>query len=240
MELAVYAGLASLALLAIVSLFAISKRTQRHTYSSYLVGGRVASAIRVLRRDFQMTALPSIQAYPNSGDSGERPGASFVSAYSLDKGDFQVNDYGAPKWVKHVFYTIRPDADAKSGQLVRWEQGIDPVTLLPELASKLPSDITGDDQRVVLENVVLPSVTIDNVGEGGSYTASEWGGFEVKFVRREGGEAGAETLTSENPTTSDDPEDNTRLVDITLRTVSDERSNTPTLYEIKLRVCPRY
>ena len=55
-EIVIYFGLSVVALGIIVSMFTVAQRTQRQTYSQYLVGGSLSSTIRLIRRELQATA----------------------------------------------------------------------------------------------------------------------------------------------------------------------------------------
>ena len=107
-ELVVYFALSSIVLLTLVGIFKISNRSQQATYSSYLVGGRTYSALSVLRRDLQNTALSAIEAYPQKGSSSEPPGMSCPSPFGFsgdEKGQLQISPHGSPDWQKMVHYT---------------------------------------------------------------------------------------------------------------------------------------
>lgn len=220
-EMVVYFGIASLALGVIVSLFKIAGRTQQQTYSQYLVGGSMASTIRLLRNELQSTALASVQAYPEAG--GTAPGLSCVSAFDLD-GKFTVNGYGVPKWQKHVFYHL-----GSNGSLTRWQQPIAKPNLLPTPTSTLPSQL-GSDGRSIMSGLLPP-----NKAAASYYPSTPFGGFEVNFVRRTNG---TDSLTQVNPTKSKQYSSHTRLIEVTLRTFEDR--GEPDFSEITFRVCPRY
>lgn len=220
-EIIVYCGLSALALGIIVSLFAVAQRTQQQTYSGYLVGGSLASTVRLLRNELQSTALASIQAYPEAG--GGSPGMSCSSAYDKD-GKFTINGYGVPLWQKHVFYHLD-----NSGALFRWKQAIDKPTLLPTPSTTLPSTLATDGSSI-MSGLLPPNKAVDKF-----YPGSKFGGFEVNFVRRTNG---VDSLTQVNPAKSKDYDTHTKLVQVTLRTFED-RSN-PDFSELSFRVCPRY
>lgn len=238
LELVIYVGLGALALGAILSLFMISRSAQQQTYTSSLVSGRVYTALRMLRRDLQETALASIEVYPNANDSAENPGLSMAGAYLGDKPTLEVSAFGAPRWEHTVFYTLKPQT-GKTGTLVRWTKNYDTVNLLPQLDLSPPSAIDAATERTLVEDLLLPNLTIENVGEGGSYDSGPQGGLEVSYIRRNNGEAGEETLTTENPR-SGDAADNTRLVQVKLKLLRDESHSKPSLFTMVLRVTPRY
>ena len=240
-ELVVYFALSSIVLLTLVGIFKISNRSQQATYSSYLVGGRTYSALSVLRRDLQNTALSAIEAYPQKGSSSEPPGMSCPSPFGFsgdEKGQLQISPHGSPDWQKMVHYTVQKTS-GKVGSLLRWSSEFKPDNFLPERAPGLPSAIQGDQGNALLEDVLLANQAVTGVGEGGQYTTGPAGGFEIQFVRREGGEAGEESLSSANPR-GEDARGNTRLVQATLRILRDQKSSEPTLYVLKIRACPRY
>ncbi len=219
-EMVVYFGISVVALGVIVSLFTVAQRTQRQTYSQYLVGGSLSSTVRLLRRELQATALASIQVYPQDGGS---PGLSCASAYDSD-GKFTVNGYGVPHWQKHVFYSL-----GENGSLSRWKKDIPEPNLLPVKALALPSDL-GTDGSSIMSGLLPANKAVEGIHE-----ASKFGGFEVSFVRRTDGE---DTLTQVNPTDSTDYDSHTRLVQVTIRTLEDR--SQPDFSEITFRVCPRY
>lgn len=240
-ELMIYVGLASVALLVVTSLFVISQRTQRQTASSYLVGGRFASAVETIRRDLQATSLVSVQAYPNSGHRDEPPGMAFASAYAVDgpnQDSLVVNRYGAPDWVTHVYYSVVPHTRV-TGQLVRWRQAMSSPDFIPTLPTQLPSAVASDDRHVLIENVLLPGASVEGVGTGGRMVMDQHGGFEVTFVRRRGGPDGEEYFSTESPRAGP-PADNTRLVRVVLRTLQNERSSTPNFCEFEILAHPRH
>lgn len=220
-EIVVYCGIASLVLGIIVSMFKIAGRTQQQTYSQYLVGGSLASTIRLLRNELQSTALASIKAHPEAG--GTAPGLSCVSAFDKD-GKFTVNGYGVPLWQKHVFYHLGSD-----GSLSRWQQPIQDPNMLPAPSATLPSQL-GSDGRSVMSGLLPP-----NKAAASYYPSTKFGGFEINFVRRTNGD---DSLSQVNPADSKDYATHTRLVQVTLRTF-EERSE-PDFSEISFRVCPRY
>ena len=238
LELVIYAALGALALGAILSLFVISRSTQEQAYTSSLVSGRVYTAMQILRRDLQATALSSIQVYPNTNQSGELPGCALASAYLGDDNELQLNAFGAPRWEKTVFFTLKPKTSL-TGTLVRWEKDYSNIDLLPQLDLAPPSGIAQATQRTLVEDVLLPDKTVENVGPGGSYESGKQGGFEVSFIRRAGGEEGEETLTTENPREGD-PANNTRLVQVKIKLLRDETRSKPSLFTMTLRVSPRF
>ena len=240
-ELVVYFGLSAVVLLIVVSIFRIANQSQQATYSSYFVSGRTYSALTILRRDLQNTALSAITAYPNKTNSTEAPGMSCPSPFGFDgkeQGELQISSYGAPEWQKMIFYTVSKQG-TKVGGLTRWGKKLKSDDFLPALGTVLPSNPEGDDGRGLLEDVLLPNKTVDGVGGEGGFQSGPGGGFEVQFVRRAGGEGGEESLSSENPRTQD-AAGNTRLVQVTLKILRDEKSSRPSLYILKLRACPRY
>lgn len=241
-ELVVYGGLSFVVLAVLLSVFVVARRTQQQAYTSSLVGGRTYSAMEVLRRDLQSTALATIEVYPNEGNSSEAPGCSMAYAYAVegdDEGQMSINTYGAPLWQGSVFYTVQKQRGQKVGSLVRWEKKKASQDFLPSLTTIMPSQIELANSRVLVEDVMLPGQTIEGVGDEGQYESGEAGGFQVEFVRRSGGEDGDESLTNVNPRDGD-PADNTRLVQVTLKILRDEDTSRPSLYVLKLRATPRY
>ena len=218
LELIIYFALSVAALGILVSLITVARRTGDHTYAQYLVAGNMATTIRMIRKELQATSLASVTAY---GKSGEAPGFSCVSAYD-DKGEFQLGAYGTPHWQKHVYYTC--DAE---GKITRWTTDIADKNFLPTLA---PAPTSADSGGKVLMHDALPP----NKDVGKWQAATSYGGLEVAFVRRDGA---TETLSPDNPRDSDKPEQNTRLMQVILRTLE---PNGPNFMEVKFRIAPRY
>lgn len=240
-ELVIYFALSTLVVMTIASVFRIAKSTQQATYSSYLMSGRTYSALTILRRDLQNTALSAITSYPNSSDNGEAPGMSCPSPFGAEgerKGELHVNPYGSPEWKKTIHYTVQKKGN-HVGALLRWSKKIETTDLLPLKGTLSPSQVEGDQGKGLLEDVLLANQSISGVGENGQYTTGPEGGFSVRFVRRQGGEDGPESLSAENPSTQA-ASGNTRLVDVTLKILRDEKRSQPSLYVLKLRACPRY
>ncbi len=241
LEMIVYLALAAVTLAILTSLFVVSKNTQTKAYSSYLVGGRFASAIATIRRDLQATALASLQAYPNSEEESEAPGLTAVSAYAHDnqgRDNFEISPYGVPRWVSFLHYTVVPNSEI-TGHLLRWRTELPIKNGLPALAEMPPALHSPDTGRALIENVLLANVTVSGIGKGGSKAFDEHGGFEVKFIRRAGGSDGEESFTPENPRLGE-AADNTRLVQVTLRTLQNEKTSNPDYFEFSIRVAPRY
>lgn len=236
--MAIYLFLFAVASGIVLALFVTGRNTSEATTASYLVSGNAETALNWIRQDLKETALASIQPYPSAGNT-EPPGVSMVSARAFDEdkqGELLINEHGAPRWDKHVFYTLQVPAGSKTGNLIRWEKEMSPKKNLPTLAALRPSQIEGDHRRVLLHNVVAPGAKLEGVGSTGSIQASPFGGLRVEFVRRIGGEAGPEEFTTVNPTKGN-PEDNTRLVEVELQ-VYQERNGRPNYYSIKFRVSP--
>lgn len=217
-EMIVYFALSVAALGILLSLFTVLRRTNDHTYAQYLVSGNMATTMRMLRKELQATALASITSYGKN--SGEAPGFSCVSAYD-DKGEFTLGAYGTPHWQKHVYYTLDPE-----GRITRWTKDIADKNHLPTLA---PAPVKDDTGRVLMTDALPPNTAV-----GQWHAASSYGGLQLGFVRRSGA---TETVVAENPRQSSDPEQNTRLVEVVLRTLEE---NGPNFLEIKFRVFPRY
>jgi type II secretory pathway pseudopilin PulG len=215
-ELVIYFGLAVVTLGVVLSMFTLAQRTQRQTYSQYLVGGSLSSTIRLIRRELQVTALSSIK-----NEEGV-PGFSCASAFDGD-GKFTVNGYGVPHWQKHVYYQLDDTA------LIRWSKDIPNANLLPSPSDTNLANANGDGRSVM--SGLLPA----NTAVGEVYAGSPYGGLEINYVRRENGE---DSLSNTNPRDSQDYELHTRLVDVTLRTFEDR--SQPDFSEITFRVCPRY
>jgi type II secretory pathway pseudopilin PulG len=215
-ELVIYFGLSVVTLGVVVSMFTVAQRTQRQTYSQYLVGGSLSTTIRLIRRELQLTALSSIM-----NEEGT-PGFSCASAFDGD-GKFSVNGYGVPDWQKHVYYQLDDTA------LIRWSKDIPNANLLPSPSATSLGEADGNG-RAVMSGLLPAGKAVGEVFEGSAY-----GGLEINYVRRENGE---ESLSKTNPRDSQEYDSHTRLVEVTLRTFEDR--SEPDFSEITFRVCPRY
>lgn len=219
-ELIIYFALSVAALGILASLVTVARRTGDQTYAQYLVAGNMATTIRMIRKELQATSLASVTSYGQK--PGQAPGFSCVSAYD-EKGEFQLSVYGTPHWQKHVYYT----EDTK-GHISRWTTDIANKNFLPTLAPQpgAPNTSTG---KVLMQDALPPGKAV-----GSWHAASTFGGLEVGFVRRGGG---TETISRVNPRDSDNPAENTGLIEIVVRTLEE---NGPNFLEIKFRVAPRY
>lgn len=217
-EIIVYFALSVAALGILLSLFTVMRRTSDHTYAQYLVSGHMATTMRMMRKELQATSLASITSY--GANSGEAPGFSCASGYD-ENGEFKLGAYGTPHWQKHVYYTLNNE-----GRIARWTEDIGDKNYLPSIA---PTPSPVDEGRVLMTDALPPGKAV-----GQWHAASSYGGLEVGFVRRNGA---TETVVPENPRESNTPEQNTRLVQVTLRTLEE---NGPNFLEIKFRVFPRY
>jgi len=249
MELTVYMFLFVLAGMALYQLYTLGTKFSQSTLSSYLVSGDTETAIRWLRRDIQETALVSMRTYPGQDGPTEKPGCSFLSARNTtneDPDNLNVSKYGTSLWTKYVFYSLVPSTD-RIGDLVRWEKALDKVDkdFIPhpvDLATTPSSGLSSKLRMVRLKQVLLPNVKVDGLAGQPGYQADEFGGFKVQYIRRKGGEAGAEELTSVNPgdnPKAPKPEDNTSLISVELKILSNDKSK-PSFYDINFRVHPRY
>lgn len=218
-ELVIYFALSVAALGILASLITVARRTGDHTYAQYLVAGNMATTIRMIRKELQATSLASVTAY--GVNNGEAPGFSCVSAYD-DKGEFQLGAYGTPHWQKHVYYTLNSE-----GNITRWTTDIADKNYLPTLA---PNPTGPDSSGKALMSDALPP----NIAVGQWQPATNFGGLEVGFVRRAGA---TETISRDNPRDSSAPEQNTRLIEVVLRTLEEQG---PNFLEVKFRVAPRY
>lgn len=242
MELVVYTGLFCLVGMLLAQMFTISTRTQRNTASAYAVTGQTETCMQWLRRDFQDTVLGTVRI--NNSTGAVKPAVGMLSARSVDPkevGQLLISEYGAPRWTKYVYYTLKANAGAQTGDLVRWEVPLTTAEKDDRLPKVAPTPTTiGADARVVLHNVVCPNQTITQLaGRPAGFATDDWGGFRVQFVRRTGGEDGVESLTTVNPCLNNtSPKDNTRLVEIQL-IVKEQSVGPPNLYSITFRVMPR-
>ncbi|MEW6278186.1 MAG: hypothetical protein AB1758_06160 [Candidatus Eremiobacterota bacterium] len=235
-EIILYSFLFVLGLMVVWSLFMMARRTQTSSFSSYVVGGNTETAFIMLRRDFRQTALSSIDAYPNALSASEPPGATMAGAVDQT---IQVNPYGVPRWDRHVGYTLVGKPGQQTGQLVRWEEAIATPDFLPKLSPFKPSSQAGK-VRTVLHNVLMPNTKVQGLGGAPNYASDQYGGFRVQFVRRDGGPAGAETLSSQNPSLSTDHASHTRLVEIELKILQKSGFGKADFYCMKIRVLPAY
>ncbi|MCA9793489.1 MAG: prepilin-type N-terminal cleavage/methylation domain-containing protein [Candidatus Eremiobacteraeota bacterium] len=230
-ELMVYMFIALLAALTVHTLFNVGNSASRATTSAYLVSGNTETAIRWLRRDLRETALSSIRVHPDAH------GISFAAARTVEDQELVISKFGTPEWSKTVFYTLETEPGDKTASLVRWERPWPAAErdFLPHASSLMPSPIPSEaaKRKVVLHNLAAPNTDIPGVGNSGPS-----GGFDIQFLRRLGGEDGAEQLTPDNPSQGN-PHDNTKLVDVTLKLVLGSGSHT-SYYGVHLRVAPQY
>lgn len=217
-ELIVYFALSAAALGILVALITVLRRTGDHTYGQYLVSGNMATAVRMIRKDLQATALASVTAY--DGSTG-RSGFSCVSAYDTN-GQFTLGLYGTPHWQKYVYYLLGTD-----GNVRRASTEIVNKNYLPGLAPAPPASM---EDKVLMFDVLAPHKAVDKW-----QPATPAGGFDVGFVRRKGAD---EALSYTNPRDSTKPAENTRLIEVTLR-IFEEKAG-PNFLELKFRVAPRY
>ena len=165
---------------------------------------------------------------------------SMLSPRTIDpKGGGQIvfSEYGGLRWMKHIFYAVKPRT-ALTGDLVRWEvplEGAD-ADRLPKVATRAAA-IPGS-ARVILHDVVLPNKTITGLNGTTGISLDAWGGFRTQFVRRAGGDKGAESLSLTNPVLNKTGSDNTRLVEVEFN-VKEDNVGAPNYYSIKFRVMPR-
>ncbi len=243
LELTIYIFLFLLLGFCAMQLFTLGRGAQSSTISSYVVSGQTDTAMRWLRRDFQEMALSALRVYKSP------PGAALVSARDsseIDNSKLNVSPYGAPHWTKEVFYTLVVPAGGRTGKLVRWERELPAAErdYVPRAPSTLPSSLPGGSktQRVLLQTALAPNTKVGPLSGAPAYQSDEYGGFKVQFVRRKGGSTGDEDLVAENPGDPSNPHDNadnTALVEVQLTLLSSDTSR-PTMYEIKMRMHPRY
>lgn len=248
-EVLVYIVLAGMASLAVGALFSLSRKAQNTTMAGYLVSGQADTSIRWIRRDLQETAMVSIVTYPNADKASQAPGCSFTSARDLGntqsgEAKLNVSQYAKPNWRKHVFYSLQ-NKDGRRGDLVRWELGLTDAEkdFVPHTASTLPSAFSENKyRRVLLHDVLLANQKVPNLKGQPDYQTDKHGGFRVMFVKRAGGETGAETLTDVNPgdnAKAQEASDHANLVNVRLEILADDKYN-PSFYQVELKVHPRY
>lgn len=244
-EILVTMVIAFAALALVMSLFIVGRRTGEAAYSNYLVNRDTENGIAWLRRDLQNSSLASIRTFPGPSGTNEAPGLSMCTCVPADKPTtVLINEFGAPRWSSNVYYTLEPEG-ADTGSLVRWTTAVPTNQLLPLPSGVMPSAQSDKtNRRELLHGVLLPN---KNIFEGGTPGATDdRGGFRAQFVRRAGGEAGAESLSDRNPSEvtlspdGDNIADNTRLVEVELRMLHKSTTGKPSVYAIKFRVCPRY
>lgn len=132
-ETMVYAFLSLLILLMVFAIFERGRTSYNTVTDTYLLGKEAAAGLRSLRSDLEETALASITLHDRpDGDTT----LSMVSARNSTTNQFETTFHGAPKWQKHVFYTVT--GDDSNGALIRWEQPMAQVT------TPLPSATTVD------------------------------------------------------------------------------------------------
>lgn len=237
-ELIIYSFLAILAGALLWGFRSITMRTQHATTASYLVSNQTETAISWLRRDLNETALASIQVYPNASEPNEAPGLSCVSNRDFETAKQLTTRWGAPQWDKHVLYTLESEPGSKLGNLVRWEREIANKNNLPVLCNVLPSSSTRSRSKVLIRRLVKANQTIENAGPGGQVDSDESGGFSVKFIRRQNGSGGEESLTNVNPRQGD-PRHNTRMMEVELKLLKNEKRTHPDYFRLKFRVAAK-
>lgn len=252
-ESLVYLGIFSLAGMLIATIFFYMNRTQRATTATYAVTGETDTAIQVIRRDLEETALGSIRlnAEPvhrtGRGPAGDAPafltsGASFCAARvpaGPDVDKLWISEYGVPRWTKNVFYAIRKKGNDPA-ELVRWEIPLAATAnnRIPQSVELFPTVVNSTTERVVLHNLILPNATVRDVP---NYKANAWGGFDIGFLRRKGGN-GEDYKAYKNPNQETEAAaqlDATQLVDVKLA-ISQDLTGKTEFYSINFRVMPRY
>lgn len=244
LETLFWVGMVFMAALAVAALFSLGRSAQQTTLSGYLVSGQTDSALRWLRRDLQETALVSIRTYHHTGQPGQPPGCSFVSARD-EKQNLVVSPYGTPLWSKHVLYTLEPKPGKKTGSLIRWELPILEAQrdFVPRPCAQMPSPVTNTSaRRVLLQEVLLPNTPVPNLQQDPGDVVDAYGGFRLQFVQRQGGEQGTEMLSEVNPTDSSQPQNeanHTRLVQLRLQILAQDRHH-PDFFRLEFKARPRY
>lgn len=242
MELLIYCGLSVLVLVAIFNFFWYGRRSYEAGAQSFLAGTEADAAIRYLKTDLSATSLGTVRVYPNANYAGEAAGLSLMSAHTGD-GMFQVNEYGAPLWCKHVFYTV------DKGMLVRWEDEYKPKDLLPVAIPFLPSTQTDKSSRRVLLRGIAPAGFVHKAMKN---PLGAQGGFQVAFVRSDlageiPSERPGESLTAWNPAQVTEGTagslkfgGNTRLVEVSLTfLLPDSTTGKESAVHLPFRVTPR-
>lgn len=247
LEVMIYVVMAGMAALAVGAMFSLARKTQNTTLAGYLVSGQADTTLRWIRQDLQETALVSITTYPNPTNNAQPPGCSFTSGRdpSQAMSKLHISQYSKPFWQKHVFYSLKDQGDGRRGELIRWEMPLTEAQkdFVPHTATTLPNAFTENKyRRVLLRDVLLANQKVPNLKGKDNYQTDKWGGFRVKFVQRDGGEGGTESLTDINPGDNgqdQDAADHLNLVSVRLEILSDDKFH-PSFYQLEFKVHPRY
>lgn len=247
-ELVVYGALASLLLALLASLFVVGRRTSETTTANYFLSRDTETALNYLRRDLQQSALATL-------GSQKTPEVAIWGASALqldDTAKLAAGENGNPTWTNQFYYRIVPGQRPFTGAL---ERGVLDSTLIPAAPANLGGSSAGlavywdaaptqwgtqgKQKHMVLNNVLLPSVKLIELGSSG--VIDDYGGLRLRYVRRAGGEGGAETLADANPRSNmADFASNTKLVEVELKIMTTTSTGKPSYYSIKSRFCPLY
>jgi hypothetical protein len=256
-ELVIYMFLAGLILTMVYSLFFLGRSSFNTAAQGFFIGEQCQTTLTRLRTELSASNIGTVVAYPNAAHPSEPPGIAFESCYDPNNtGKIEVSQFGAALWTQYVYYTLQPAArpNGMTGRLVRWSQSVGGVAnIAPSASTVLPSSL-GARNATVLNNVLLPNVTIAGVTSGvsgnrGTVTTStgEGGGFTVSFVQRDNTSATAtDVLSAINPTAHMDAtgsglttRTNTQLVEIDFKVfATNGETGKMSYYEVSARVMP--
>ncbi|MCD4782780.1 MAG: hypothetical protein K8T10_03000 [Candidatus Eremiobacteraeota bacterium] len=250
----IIASFVALLLMGIVfTIFFYGKRIYDYSSYSYSISEKAYAPIIWLKYELMETSLNTIKVYPDEKNKKEPPGVSFESAHNPGTGRFEFSKFGAPKWSKHVFYTLVPAGEKqlgnhklKTSDLIRWElklQGENPIPFSSEiLPSSEMQKIPEANRRLILKNVIPPLQYL-----GDKKKIDEYGGFDVFFVRKdtkkgEGIESkiNPSEITDENTRGTSGTITNTELIKVEI-TVLEFSSTTgkPNAFNITFMVKPK-
>lgn len=241
MEMLIYFGLSVLVMVVLFNFFWYGRRSFEAGNQSFLAGTEADTALRYLKNDLSSTSLGTVRVYSNPA------GLSLMSAHDLSDGSFKVNQYGAPQWCKHVYYTVAPQGGKLA--LIRWEDEYKPRDLMPVAAPFLPSGQGNSKTRRVVLRGIAPA---GFAHKAMSAPLGAQGGFQVSFVRSDNeGEIKSprpgESLTVWNPVQVSEGQagalkfsGNTRLIDVSLTFLLPESSTgKESAVHLPFRVTPR-
>lgn len=239
-EVVVASFMGLLVLGALISVFWMTRGTEREAREAFEVTSEATLAVRQLQEDLRATSLSSIAL--------SEGGFSLLSPRPVgDETTFGITNFGVPQWQKYVYYQVVPTSDGL-GRLSRFEDAVSGAAPPWPAASSQDSPSSADKRHDLLPGVVAPGYEVRLNEATGLYelgpSSSAPGGLVLAFVRMK--PDGSEELSSDNPTSKSDSDEkgwtvgSTRLVDLTLQVadISSESGN-PSLYTVSIRVTPR-
>ena len=207
-----------------ISLYVLSIRRHSSDVGLYELEVDVAQVIDLLRSDLRETNLGSVVVKDNA--------LSFAAATPLGEiNNFQLSEYGAPKWQKQVFYGLQPTTEEKGlSRLVRYESKSSEGVPRP-WSGDFP-DPEGQESRILSRHLLSKGYSLKK-GDGGLLTLqpddTSTGGFDCRFVTRKN------ELVTERP----EPEEATRLVQLQLTLVASSPEEKIESTSFSFRVFPR-